>query len=307
MFNGVAVLATLLLAAQAAAQTCTPTISDLDFGAVSALAGSTVDATATVTVSCNGGNSDSAVCVHLGIGNAGGFAGGTRQLQAGAQAIDFDLYADPSRSDVWRTVGGTGAAQGTYTLIVPRFGTASQTIYGRLTMGTATPGAYASTFTSGVDVRVLYQDSQNDPVADGCNQDHARERSAGFTVRASVAPYCDIASGALDFGTSGPITANLDATGTLTIGCTNGTTYAVSLGNGLNALGPQRRMASGGSYLDYDLYTDTARTQPWRGTTTANGTGTGTPVSIPVYGRIPPQGVLPPGTYTDTVVVTITY
>ena len=38
-----------------------------------------------------------------------------------------------------------------------------------------------------------------------------------------------------------------------------------------------------------------------------NGTGTGSEVTIPVYGRVQAQATPPSGTYTDTVIVTIDY
>ena len=43
------------------------------------------------------------------------------------------------------------------------------------------------------------------------------------------------------------------------------------------------------------------------GTNTLAGTGTGLAQSATVYGRIPPQATPSPGTYNDTIVVTLTY
>ena len=40
---------------------------------------------------------------------------------------------------------------------------------------------------------------------------------------------------------------------------------------------------------------------------TLGGTGTAATQSIPVYGRVPAQATPPPGTYSDTVVATVTY
>ncbi|WP_409528142.1 spore coat protein U domain-containing protein [Rhizobium sp.] len=37
------------------------------------------------------------------------------------------------------------------------------------------------------------------------------------------------------------------------------------------------------------------------------GTGTGSPQTLTVYGRVPAQNTPAPGTYSDTVVVTVSY
>lgn len=72
-----------------------------------------------------------------------------------------------------------------------------------------------------------------------------------------------------------------------------------------------RRMVSAGRYVVYGLYQDAARSKPWGTNTgsgeTLSGTGTGLTQSHTVYGRVAPQSAPPAGTYTDTVVVTVTY
>lgn len=66
-----------------------------------------------------------------------------------------------------------------------------------------------------------------------------------------------------------------------------------------------------GAAVVYGLYKDAGRSQPWGdgatpGSTVA-GTGTGAAKGYTVYGRVPPQTTPTPGTYSDTVVVTVTY
>jgi spore coat protein U-like protein len=103
--------------------------------------------------------------------------------------------------------------------------------------------------------------------------------------------------------------------------CTNTTPYSIGLDNGTHVSGSQRRMysASTGSYISYNVYTDSARSSAWSASTSATsctngggtcslGTGTGaTQAAVTVYGRVPPQTTPAIGTYTDTVVVTVTY
>jgi spore coat protein U-like protein len=58
------------------------------------------------------------------------------------------------------------------------------------------------------------------------------------------------------------------------------------------------------------LYSDSGRTTNWGntvGTDTVSGTGTGSAQSLTAYGRIPSQPTPAPATYSDTIVVTLTY
>ena len=68
-------------------------------------------------------------------------------------------------------------------------------------------------------------------------------------------------------------------------------------------------MASGANRITYGLFRNSARTQGWFNTagTTQAGTGTGSAQTLPVYGRVGAQTTPPPGTYSDTVTVTVTY
>ncbi|WP_252273168.1 Csu type fimbrial protein [Pseudomonas subflava] len=93
--------------------------------------------------------------------------------------------------------------------------------------------------------------------------------------------------------------------------CSLGTNYTIAIDNGANSAGGQRRMQSGGEFIEYDLYQDSARAVPWgdggAGGTVLAGTGTGTSEEVIVYGRVPPQTTPSPGTYLDTVQVTISW
>jgi spore coat protein U-like protein len=69
-------------------------------------------------------------------------------------------------------------------------------------------------------------------------------------------------------------------------------------------------MSQASQNITYGLYRDSARAQPWgdsAGTNTAAGTGSGLAQTVTVYGRVPAQTTPSPGTYSDTVVVTISY
>jgi len=69
-------------------------------------------------------------------------------------------------------------------------------------------------------------------------------------------------------------------------------------------------MVLGANSVAYQLYRDSGRTQVWGntvGTDTVAGTGTGSAQPLTVYAIVPAQTTPPAGTYTDTVVVSVTH
>ena len=129
---------------------------------------------------------------------------------------------------------------------------------------------------------------------------------------------CTVGGGGVAFGLFDPTSAaNLDTTGTVTVDCDTSITVTLSLdlGNGAGAAyGTGRKMTtSGGGTLTYNLYANSTRTQVF-----GNGTGgnythdlsvrKNQTFSQPIWARIPKgqSGVLG-GSYSDTVVATITY
>ncbi|MEF9387891.1 spore coat protein U domain-containing protein [Ralstonia solanacearum species complex bacterium KE056] len=63
--------------------------------------------------------------------------------------------------------------------------------------------------------------------------------------------------------------------------------------------------------VGYNLYTSSAYTTAWGdgsgSSSTVAGTGTGLAQSTTVFGRLPAQTTPQAGTYTDTIIVTVTY
>jgi spore coat protein U-like protein len=135
-----------------------------------------------------------------------------------------------------------------------------------------------------------------------------------FAVTAQVIDACDITANDLDFGNYSSISAsNLDASSSLDVMCTNGTSYAVALNEGTTGGGAftARLMTDGSNTLSYNLYTSSARTSVWGdgtgATLTVSGTGSGALQSLPVYGRVPASQNVPVGSYADTVTATISF
>lgn len=143
--------------------------------------------------------------------------------------------------------------------------------------------------------------------------------TANLAVSASVSATCSISTTPLAFGAYDPVGANsaapLDGSGSVVVTCTNGAPTTVTLGQGAHAntgssdAVPLRRMASGGAFLSYALYSDAARSAVW-GNTAGTGvahTGSGTATSVSVYGRVAAGQNVGSGSYTDTVVATVTF
>ncbi len=134
-----------------------------------------------------------------------------------------------------------------------------------------------------------------------------------FSVSVTLAATCTINSAsALNFGNQGILATNVDQTSTVQVTCTNTTPYNIGLdaGAGAGASVATRKLTSGGATVNYSLYSDSGRATVWGntvGTDTVTGTGNGTGQNYTVYGRIPTQTTPAPGTYTDTITVTVTY
>lgn len=132
-------------------------------------------------------------------------------------------------------------------------------------------------------------------------------------VKIVIQNACNVATTApttLDFGTAGPLVANVDQQATITVTCTSGATYNVGLDGGGGANINARRMINGTNTVGYQLYQNAGRTTVWGntpGTDTVPGTGNGTSQTLTVYGRVPPQTTPPAATYNDSVTVTVNY
>lgn len=131
---------------------------------------------------------------------------------------------------------------------------------------------------------------------------------------------CSVSASAIPFGNYNPLSVlPTDAVGQVTVNCSFVlsvlTTYTLKLSAGGSGQYATRAMSSGGNTLNYNLHTDVLRTVIW-----GNGTGgssfiTNTQLigiggftgNHPVYGRIPAQQNVAPGTYSDTIVVTLDY
>ena len=139
-----------------------------------------------------------------------------------------------------------------------------------------------------------------------------------------AAVNCSTSSPTLAFGNYDPTVGTpTDITGTMTVTCTRApfdtwtVSYTIELSTGGSGTYANRRMTSGASQLNYNVFTTASRTQVW-----GNGSGSTGEVGATMnfnlfqfsksathsaYGRMPAGQNANAGTYGDNLVVTLTF
>ena len=238
------------------------------------------DATAQITVRCK---KNFAYSITIDGGRSGDVNART-MTGSGANRLRYFVYRDAARTAIWTNTPGT-TING-----VGNNADQSYTVYARI------PARQVVVQESYLDFLII--------AAGGA--------STQVPVATNVKSSCNISAGALNFGSyTGAV---LDGVGTLSVSCNTPTKYEVGLGVG-NAPGAtvtSRKMTGpSASTLGYLLFSDAGRTINWGdigGSGTVTGSGTGTAQTLTVYGRIlTGQSISAPGSYTDTVVVTVRY
>ena len=134
-------------------------------------------------------------------------------------------------------------------------------------------------------------------------------------VSVNVINSCTVAATPMAFGAPTAIGgANIDTTSTITLACTNGSTYDVALDNGLNAASGQRYMSNGAATpvkIPYNVSKVSAGGANWGsavGSTVTGTAGVTGLVTLTAYGRIPSSATsVGAGSYSDTVTVTVSF
>lgn len=321
MLTLIALLCLLPLHLRAAPYCSLSSSPTLDFGAVSAT--SYQDAQTSLTLNCNGGTGTLLtaalvrVCLFVGTGTAG--AVGPRLMSNGAGALmRYDLYADAARS---KLVGPHSSGYPLYSIsfkIAPRENQSIRIpIYGRVPAGQNLPaGTLYRDIPYGSYVRYSYG-YIHAPTESNC-----RDRIPGHVggagdisfnwsgVQASILRSCRISTlNTLDFGIGAGLRSGRERSITAQLKCTAGAAWQVNLDDGLHALAGKRFMAAGGERVGYELYSDPSHLSRWGNTQSSgvSGTGTGAMQELTVYGLVPAKADALPGTYLDTVTMTLTY
>lgn len=246
--------------------------------------------TGTVVVQCTGTGSNTVkVALTAGTGSCT-----TRTMRNGANSLGYNIYTTSAFSTVW--CDPTTRVSVTFNFSSP---TVPQTLSQNVTMFAKVPSGQSVPIGS-------YSDTPGTLVFwTGGNS-----ATSSFTVAESAPATCSASTANLSFGTYTGAASTAQANVTVT--CTSATGYTIALSSGSNYSGTTRRMkSSSGQFIGYALYHDAAFTSAWGdGTTagtTASGTGTGAAQSFTVHGRAPAGPLPTPGSYSDAVVVTVSY
>lgn len=140
----------------------------------------------------------------------------------------------------------------------------------------------------------------------------AGTNSATLTVTAEVVDSCEVTDATLAWTGLGVLAGtDHDTSTSMSITCTDGSDYNITMGAGDNASAGQRYMAgSGTDTIPYDLYlgVPSSGTVLPVSTAVAAGTGTGAAQTLTIGGRIPSTAAnVAADTYSDSVAVTITF
>lgn len=139
----------------------------------------------------------------------------------------------------------------------------------------------------------------------------AAQNTGTLGASAEVDGSCTIVTDALNFDVLDTQTVTqVDASATVTVECTAFTVFEVSMGPGYHNSGGQRRMSNGSDFINYEVYKDNLRTQPWGlGATLTRWGVVATPggtQDLEAYGRITGLSpATPTGSYSDQLEVIV--
>ena len=309
------ILALMMSVGSARAATCDAVMSDVDFGSVSLRAGVVNQSSGSLKISCSGlVGLLLEMCVTFGPGSGGAGGGNNPRYMTGSSGDSLSYQLSESATNL------TGAPLATVTQSVTILllngallglgsGEATVPIYARiLSTGSATPtGHYESQFSGAGNISISYGTAS-------CTGALSQTAPVGsFTVSADVTASCELSVSPMNFGQlSSVINSNVDAAASVDVSCSQNTPYSITMdmGTGAGVSDPAHRKMRNATYsLDYGLYRDSARSQPWGETPaqSASGTGSGTNQHFPVYGRLHAGQTGYLGSYSDSVIVTVNY
>lgn len=134
----------------------------------------------------------------------------------------------------------------------------------------------------------------------------AATTSGTVDVTLNVDNSCSLTTAAIDFGTVTDFAAATTATSLTTLRCTPNAVATVTVSNGNNVNGTQRRLRNGATsnYIDYNVTDSSGTAWPSAG---LSFTGTGADVALGLRGVVPVQSAKPAGSYADQLTITVTY
>ena len=148
----------------------------------------------------------------------------------------------------------------------------------------------------------------------------AANSTGNLNVSVTIVPQCSVSADNMSFGSAVflPLTKTQFAKSNIYATCSPGTDYTIASVMGSNGEGcgvprSMKHSSEAGSSLLYYLFIDSSYTQLWGTGDPINcpgvfsGKGSGVAQTFEVYGQMPGDQTPIPGTYTDTVIVTINF
>ena len=132
--------------------------------------------------------------------------------------------------------------------------------------------------------------------------------SDAMSITATVLPTCHLDAGDMAFGTIDGRNARSESQAVLTMDCTPGTAYSVTMDEGRNG-GRRMADATGAAFLHYEIYQDAAASRRWGSDGSAAVAGIVPEdgrVVLGAYGRIAAQRAVA-GDYSDVVTVVVSF
>lgn len=324
-----ALLGVYTFAGTARADTCSVTMSDVNFGALSPLSATDITTSASGTVTCDWSLimptlllPNVAVCINLGTGT-NSTSSLPRTMGNGAARLQYNLYRDASYAPV--AIAGSPSLGLTPTPLSMSLTTPSLvlggvvhqpfTVYGKISAGAAlaavpTSGnantTYSASFTGHATIAFAFYNLVKPPCDSGA--------VAGFSFQASatLVNNCIINATPLSFGSAGLLQTAVRGASQLSVQCVNNNAFQIALSGGsvTNNVNGRQMKNVGGERIGYRL-SSTLDGPVWgdgtSGTTVFSGLGSGAALVIPVYGIVPVQPTPAPGDYHDTVTATVIF
>jgi spore coat protein U-like protein len=254
---------------QAMGQTCTLTISALNFGTYTS---TLLNGTATGRVTCAG-----AWNIPLDAGTGAGATETVRVMTGTSGAtLNYQLFTDAAHANNWGNTTGN---------MLTGTGNTNITVYGQIpAVQYATPGTYTDTVASATTSFAITATVQ-----------------PSCTVSATSLAFGAYA-GALLSSTS-TISATCTNTTPYNIGLNAGTATGATVTN-RSMTGPAASLLHYKLFSDSGHTTNWGNTV---GTNTVPKTGSGAVQTLTIYGQVPAGQYVTPGGYADTITVTLTY
>jgi spore coat protein U-like protein len=254
-------------------------VTALSFGSYT---GAAIPVTATITANCKVGYN---YAITLSAGHSGSTS--ARTMANASVNLSYSMYRDSAHTMNWGTNVGvdtqsqTGSGPGQII-----------TIYGLLPAGQLfAPNTYTDSITASV------------PSVSGI--------TSTFAVTATIPASCTFSAAALNFGSYTGLLLNVQSTVTVT--CTNTTVFNIGFdaGTAPGATVTTRKMTGPASAtLNYTIFKESTRTWNWGNTVNSDAfisEGDGTSHQYGTFGQVPAGQAPKPGSYSDTIIATITY